>query len=81
MLALRRASEDIGAGKTVFLDLPEPVLGFTRGENTMCLYNLSPDPVSVQLTEAVTPVLEQSAEVDGTVVTLGGSGFLIGRIV
>ncbi|WP_147107076.1 alpha-glucosidase [Tateyamaria sp. syn59] len=80
MLALRRGSEDLRAGKTVFLDLPEPVLGFRRGENMMCVYNLSPEPVSVELPHSVTSVLDQSAEVDGAQVTFGGSGFLIGRI-
>jgi alpha-glucosidase len=32
MLAFRRATPDLITGKTRFLDLPEPILGFQRGD-------------------------------------------------
>ncbi len=80
MLALRRASHDLRLGRTQFLDMPEPVLGFRRGDNTMCIYNLSADPVTVTLPEAMTPELSQSAEGTGATLSLGPNGFAIGRV-
>ena len=80
MLSLRKSTEALRAGNTKFLDLPEPVLGFMRGDSMMCIYNLSADPVTVDLPQAVTSVLDQAADLSGTHITLGGSGFIIGRI-
>ncbi|MEL7132812.1 MAG: alpha-glucosidase, partial [Pseudomonadota bacterium] len=75
-----RGSADLRIGHTVFLELPEPVLGFMRGENMMCLYNLSTKPVTVEPPYRMKPVLQQSVKMDGAQVTLGGSGFVIGRV-
>lgn len=47
VLTLRRATPALRLGKTRFLDLPPPLLGFTRclgGEAITCLFNLSPEP-------------------------------------
>lgn len=44
-LAFRRAEPILRHGRTRFLDLPEPILGFTRHDAkaaVTCLYNLSP---------------------------------------
>ncbi|MDP3861860.1 MAG: alpha-amylase family glycosyl hydrolase [Phaeovulum sp.] len=45
VLALRRASPALQLGATRFLDLPAPILGFTRSKadtSLTCLFNLSP---------------------------------------
>jgi alpha-glucosidase len=79
MLALRRAPE-LRSGKLVFLDLDAPLLGYTRGDRYLCLFNLSVTPQSVHLEHAGTEVLGQYAGIDGQQVTLGPNGFLIARI-
>lgn len=81
MLALRRAEEDLRLGDMVFLDLPEPVLGFERGAGLICLYNLSPAPVSVPMEMPATALLAQGAVLDAGNLTLAGSGFIIARKV
>ena len=40
-LALRRATPELGDGDLVWLDLPEGVLGFTRGSGVACVVNVS----------------------------------------
>ena len=42
MLRLRRDTEELRTGRTVFFDVAEPVLAFTRGGSVLCLFNLSP---------------------------------------
>jgi alpha-glucosidase len=79
MLGLRRSEEDLRLGKTEFLELPEPVLGFRRGEGFLCVFNLSSEPVSLQLPEIVLPALEQGAQLKNNELSLAGNGFVIGR--
>ncbi len=81
MLALRGSEEDMRLGKTEFLNLPDSVLGFTRGDGFICVFNLSPEPVTVTLPETATPVLEQGAAIKGFDLTLAGNGFVVGRRV
>ena len=50
MLAFRRGTEALRAGRTRFLDLHGPLLGCVRGEGAgaiLCLFNLSPVAMSV----------------------------------
>ncbi|MEO0915673.1 MAG: alpha-amylase family glycosyl hydrolase [Pseudomonadota bacterium] len=77
MLALRKNTPGLRSGKIVFLDLPDPVLGFTRGTDVLCLFNLSAEPVTVEIPDIGTPKLSQNSKVNGTEVTLGGTGFII----
>jgi alpha-glucosidase len=79
MLALRRAEDDLRLGKIAFLDLPEPILGYTRGDGITCLFNLSPKPVTLDLKGAREPLVSQAADVAGDSLTLGANGFLIAR--
>ena len=76
MLAFRRGSAALIEGRTQFFDLPEPILGFTRGDDLLCLFNLSPDPVSV-IVAGVGALVgpSQAAELAGGQVELGGNGF------
>ncbi len=80
MLSLRRAEDDLRLGKTEFLEMPEPVLGFKRGEGIVCVFNLSSRPVSLQMSEIVLPVLEQGAQLKNNELSLAGNGFVIARL-
>jgi hypothetical protein len=75
MLRYRRASVGLRTGRTRFLDLPDPVLGFTRGEGLACLFNLSPAETTIRikgLAEINGPSL--AAHLDGDSLTLGPNG-------
>ena len=76
MLALRRASDDLMAGATAFIDLPEPLLAFQRGAGTICVFNLGPDPTDVALTGGEILMAEAANRRDGGV-RLGPNGFAI----
>jgi alpha-glucosidase len=79
MIAFRKASTALRQGKCRFLDLPDPVLGFQRGEGkgaVLCVFNLSPQPVTLHLPDAgvaIGPV--QAAKLSGGKLVLGGNGF------
>jgi alpha-glucosidase len=76
MLAFRRGSKALIEGHTQFFDLPEPILGFTRGDDLLCLFNLSPDPVSVSVAGVGAMVgPSQSAKLASGKVNMGGNGF------
>lgn len=79
MLALRRGEADLRTGKTEFLDLPDPVLGFTRGKKFMCVYNLSKRSKTVTLPEAIKPILGEGSKANGRKLALQANGFVIGR--
>ena len=77
MLAFRRGSEVLMAGRTQFLDVPEPVLMFERvleGSMMTCAFNLSAGTVQVAAKGALTgPAQGAKREADG--LTLGPNGF------
>ena len=79
LLAYRKATPAFLSGKTHFLDLPDPLLGFWRGSGPgahLCLFNLSPGthgtalPVALRLTGP-----NQQASLSGRTLTLGPNGF------
>lgn len=78
MIGFRKASPALRSGRTRFLDLGEPVLGFLREtaeERMLCLFNLSPVAVTVTIDgegEPAGPSLA-AARVDGRLV-LGPNG-------
>ncbi|MEL7150720.1 MAG: alpha-glucosidase [Pseudomonadota bacterium] len=80
MLALRKATPELQEGRIAFLDLPDPVLGYTRGDAVVCVFNLSDQSVTVPLDAAPIALLEQGATLDGANLMLEGTGFLIGRV-
>jgi alpha-glucosidase len=58
-LAFRKGSAALREGRTRFLDLHEPVLGFVRGDGEgalLCLFNLSPVALSVMVAGVDAPV-------------------------
>jgi alpha-glucosidase len=80
MLRLRRDEADLRNGRTEFLELPEPLLGFKRGGGVVCVFNLSPEGHSIEVPFAVDPLLAEGAELDGTRLVLAANGVMIGRI-
>ena len=72
MIAFRKATPDLMAGATVFLDLPEPLLAFTRGDALLCIFNLSPLARTVMV-EGVAALTGPSlaASLKGQSLTLG----------
>ncbi len=75
MLAFRRATPALRAGRTRFLDLAEPLLAFQRGEGAgavLCLFNLSPVARAVTVSGAGAPLGPSlNAVQDGERLTLG----------
>ncbi len=75
MLAFRRATPALTAGRTHFFDVAEPILAFTRhigDETLLCVYNLSPEGRALDLAGA-SALLRQSlaCEVRDTGLWLG----------
>jgi alpha-glucosidase len=81
MLRLRRGSEALRTGRTVFFDTAEPVLAFARGGAMLCVFNLSPATREVTVGGAGATVLAEAAESRGDRLTLGPNGFAILEIV
>ena len=79
MLALRRAEAELRTGDMVFLDLPDPVLGFTRGAGLVCLYNLSATDADCALEETLVPLLSQDVTLGKGKIAFGPNGFVIAR--
>lgn len=76
MIAWRRANPALVTGRTQFLDLPEPILGFTRAEGLACVFNLSSTPVNLSVEGQIAPdAPQQSADLVGGTLTLGPCGF------
>lgn len=76
MLAFRKASAALRTGDTTFLDLPEPILGFVRGGELMCLFNLSPQAVTLTVAGMAAPVgPAQDAVLSGNSLKLGPNGY------
>jgi alpha-glucosidase len=84
MIAWRRATPALRRGRTAFLDLPDPVLGFRREaeeDAVTCLFNLSPE--AVDLPASGFAIAEgapmQAADLGASRLALGASGFVFLR--
>ncbi len=81
MIAVRKASPALRVGATRFLDLPEPLLGFLRGEagegGVLAIFNLSPKPVELRVERAGRMLIAEAATLDGAALALGPNGFAI----
>lgn len=75
MLAHRRRTPALLTGRTRFLNLSEPVLGFLRGTDLACLFNLSSDPVTLTVQGQLANAPAQAATLAGRTLTLGPNGF------
>ena len=78
LLSHRAASPALRAGGTVFHDLPEPLLAFTRGSGpdaVTCVFNLRAEPQRLTARNARLVGPSQAAQMDGGVLKLGANGF------
>ena len=79
LLTFRRGAPALHDGQSRFLDLPEPLLGFVRGEGAgalTCLFNLGADPAALVLVGM--PAIAgptQAAMLDASRLTLGANGW------
>ena len=78
MLALRRGSRDLRHGRVRFLDAPEPVLAFVRGEATLCAFNLGTRPATLRLGPVREALAIEASRPDENTLALGPNGFVIG---
>jgi alpha-glucosidase len=78
-LAFRQARPALRTGPVRFLDLPEPLLGFVRGEGagaTLCLFNLGRGPAALDLPAGLVPAGPGlGAEMQGGRASLAPLGF------
>ena len=81
MLKLRRESEALRLGATRFFDTAEPVLAFTRGEEMLCVFNLSPETRQVALRGAGEPRIGEAEERADGMLTLGPNGFALMPVI
>ncbi|MBP1807300.1 alpha-amylase family glycosyl hydrolase [Rubellimicrobium aerolatum] len=79
MLRLRREEPALRHAPTRFLDAPEPILLFRRGD-LLCAFNLSAEPAATALPGRGAPLLAQDAAWQGGRLTLGPNGALISRL-
>jgi alpha-glucosidase len=76
MVAFRKATAALVEGATRFLDLPEPILGFVRGDAVLCMFNLSPVAQTVAVADVAGLIgPSQEAVLVGDSLLLGPNGF------
>ncbi len=78
-IAFRKAHPCMTRGKTAWIDLPDPLLAFTRSaekDQLTCVFNLSKTPQVLTLTGAATLTGPQAATLSGKKLSLPGNGFV-----
>lgn len=76
MLAYRRSNATLRAGKTQFLETPEPILAFRRGADLTCVFNLGDKTVTWPLPgQIATEAPQQNASLEAGTLSLGPCGF------
>ena len=79
VIARRKASPALTRGTTTFLQLPEPLLAFTReadAETLTCVFNLSTETQVLRLTGDSAISFGNAATLDADILTLAGNGFV-----
>lgn len=76
MLRLRKSSPALVSGATRFLDMDEPMLVFTRGEQIQCAFNLSDSEQSIEL-ESGDILVANAVRQEGDRWIFGSNGFLL----
>jgi alpha-glucosidase len=79
MLALRRQEPALRMAGTTFLDMPEPILAFRRGD-LLCAFNLSPQAAEADLPGEGEPRLAQDGQWTGSRLWLGPNGAIVARV-
>ncbi|MEM9855023.1 MAG: alpha-amylase family glycosyl hydrolase [Pseudomonadota bacterium] len=77
MIKLRESRDDLRLGEQRFLDLPDPIIGFERGEKVICLFNLSKKASKAKLPYPISPLLDREVAISRDKITMGGNGLLI----
>lgn len=78
VIAFRKSHPCMTRGKTAWIDLPEPILAFTRStadDNLTCVFNLSTKPLTLTLTGSATLAGLHSGALSKGKLTLPGNGF------
>jgi len=78
-LSFRKSRVELRYGTTEFLEVEEPVLGLVRsleGSSVTCLFNLSGDEVSVQISEPLAAIGPRCAEIQDRAVVLPPFGYV-----
>ncbi|MDG1505814.1 MAG: alpha glucosidase [Planktomarina sp.] len=78
MISLRKSSPALSHGSTNFVDLPEPLLAFTRqyeDQSLTCIFNLSKDVHSIPLIDDAEIYHGQEAKLTKETLSLAGNGF------
>ncbi|TNC50562.1 DUF3459 domain-containing protein [Rubellimicrobium rubrum] len=79
MLDLRRHEPALRTAGTAFLDTPEPILAFRRGD-LLCAFNLSPQGVEADLPGEGETLLAQDGQWTDGRVRLGPNGAIVARV-
>ncbi|MDN5568581.1 MAG: alpha-glucosidase C-terminal domain-containing protein, partial [Paracoccus sp. (in: a-proteobacteria)] len=77
-IAFRKSQPAMRWGVTQFLDLPEPVLAFSRthdGQSVTCVFNLSASPVTLNVAGDTALTGPVRADLDGQQLHLPANGF------
>jgi alpha-glucosidase len=77
-LAFRKSRAELGQGKTVFIDLPEPILAFHRvvdAKRLTCVFNLSPTSLHLTISGKVAVVGPQAATLNNDKLAIEANGY------
>lgn len=78
MIALRRGNAALRSGKTSFIDGPEGLLAFTRGETVLCLFNLSGETITTTFAQdCAAPLVASGFAAGADTATLDPLGFAV----
>jgi alpha-glucosidase len=78
VIAFRKDNPALQEGRSVFLDLPEPLFAFRReaeGQVLTCVFNLSPEPAVLTLDKAAEIRGPHAARLTGERLELPGNGY------
>jgi alpha-glucosidase len=76
-IAFRKATPALGGTETRFLNVPEPILAFQRGDALTCVFNLSAEAQVLELGGEAAFLGPRRATFDGTKLELPGNGFAV----
>ena len=71
MLALRRNTDALRSGQSRFLETPDGLLAFTRGNDVLCIFNLSKACLTHPQPPQTTLLVSEGFTADGRLQPLG----------
>ena len=81
MLRLRKSSTALQQGATQFINTQEPILAFKRGDQILCIFNLSSSAQTVKITGNVTAFLVEAAQLANGELNLAGNGVALFNMI